>query len=103
MSEIKKPKQITVTVGGKDYVLQHPGVRKAIEINDFSRTDSGRYISGKLYPELMNHVIVNPKTDWEYWEEEDNFEFLDEVMAEATTFLNARKGRSELLQEEGRE
>lgn len=92
MSDVKKPKQITKNIGGIDFTFQHPGVRKAIQINDNCRDDKGRMLSELYFSELMEHVIVSPKTTWDFWEDDNHFEVMDEVMAEAARFLNTRKG-----------
>lgn len=89
---MSKPKQITKTIGGIEFTFQHPGIRKTLQINDTSRGDGGKFLSEQYYSQLMEHVIVNPKTNWEFWDEDENFELLDEVMATAATFLNTRKG-----------
>jgi hypothetical protein len=80
----KSGSQKTITVEEKEYVLQHPGVRAGVQIRGRSKDAMGNLDEEKYYTELMKYVIVKPKTDWEYWEE--NAGFL-EVMKEASTFL----------------
>jgi hypothetical protein len=68
------------------YTFQYPGLREAVKIRDRSKNQFGGLIEEKYYDELMKHVIVSPKTSWDYWEENEGFE---EVLAEAGTFLNS--------------
>lgn len=77
--------QKKVTVGGVEYTLQHPGVKRAIDIVDETVRDNGNPKVTALYENYMKDVIVDPKTDWDYWEENEG---LQEVMNEVSTFLN---------------
>lgn len=70
----------------KVYLFQHPGVRMGVQIRDRSKDQFGNLIEEKYWEQLMQHVIVKPKTDWDYWEENDGFM---EVMKEAANFLNS--------------
>ncbi|MDF2657762.1 MAG: hypothetical protein K0Q94_553 [Paenibacillus sp.] len=85
MSE-KKPKQLVKTIGGVEYTFQFPGVRKAIQISDASKDRFGNLKSEPLYDQLMEHVIVEPRTNWDYWDE--NMEHMEEVFGTAFRFLN---------------
>lgn len=80
----KSGTQKTIEVEGKEYTLQHPGVREGVKIRGRSKDQFGNLDEEKYYDELMKHVIVQPKTNWDYWEENDGFL---EVMKEASTFL----------------
>lgn len=66
------------------YILQYPGLREAVKIRDRSKNQFGGLVEEKYYEELMKHVIVSPKTNWEYWEQHDGF---SEVIGAANTFL----------------
>lgn len=68
----------------KEYILQHPGVREGVRIRGRAKDQFGNLDEEKYYEELMKHVIVSPKTNWDYWEENEGFL---EVMKEASTFL----------------
>jgi hypothetical protein len=63
-------KQETVTVEGVEYKFQFPGIRKAQQILDNHQ--------------LMEIVIIEPKTNWNYWDENAGYR---EVMALADNFL----------------
>lgn len=78
--------QKQVTVEGKEYTLQHPGVRAGVQLRDRSKDINGNMVEEKLYTELMNHVVVNPKVTWETVEEIGSKAFT-ELMKEASTFL----------------
>ncbi|TES45655.1 hypothetical protein [Shouchella lehensis] len=93
MAKLGKTKEVTITeVDEKGnekevvYTLQHPGVLKATEIIDATILDgSGKTSIKTMYDEYMKHVIVNPKTNWDYWEEHEG---LQKVMGECASFLN---------------
>lgn len=98
MAKLGKQTEVTITedVLDKDgkktdtvdvvYKLQHPGVKKATEILDATIVDgSGKTSITTMYEEYMKHVIVEPKTDWDYWEEHEG---MQKVMGECATFLN---------------
>lgn len=70
----------------KVYIFQYPGLREAVQIRDRSKNQFGGLIEEKYYDELMKHVIVSPKTNWEYWEEHEGFA---EVLGAANTFLTS--------------
>lgn len=77
-------KQETVTVEGVEYKFQFPGIRKAQQILDASKMLNG-VISDEAYNhQLMEIVIIEPKTNWDYWDENAGYR---EVMALADNFL----------------
>lgn len=66
------------------YLFQHPGVRAGVQLRGRAKDAAGGLDEEKYYEELMKKVIVQPRTTWEYWEENEGFQ---EVMKEASTFL----------------
>lgn len=78
--------QTTVTVQEVEYTLQHPGVRAGVQMRDRSKDLNGNLVEEKFYDELMKHVIVNPRVNWDTAEEIGNGAF-NELMKEASTFL----------------
>lgn len=72
------------TVQGVTYTFQFPGVKNTLEILDRSRNAFGNVVDSKYYEELMDNVIVEPKTDWDYWDEHNG---IREVMNLADNFL----------------
>ena len=68
----------------KEYLFQHPGVRGGVQLRGRSKDAMGNLDEEKYYEEIMKKVIVSPKTNWDYWEENEGFQ---EVMKEASTFL----------------
>ncbi|MFX3616222.1 MAG: hypothetical protein ACE3JK_01660 [Sporolactobacillus sp.] len=66
------------------YLFQFPGVLKAQEIIDSSKTVAGAFVEKKYNELLMKHVIVEPKTDWDYWDTHDGYR---RVLDAADTFL----------------
>ncbi|MGX7417811.1 hypothetical protein ACWOFR_03295 [Carnobacterium gallinarum] len=77
-------KQETIEIEGIEYTFQFPGIRKAQQILDSSKMLNG-VISDEAYNhQLMETVIVEPKTNWDYWDENSGYR---EVMALADNFL----------------
>ncbi|PDO11574.1 MAG: hypothetical protein BLM47_00080 [Candidatus Reconcilbacillus cellulovorans] len=86
MSEIKKPRQKTVTIGGIEFTFQFPGVRKALQMADESKDRYGNLLTEKYYGQIMEHVIVNPRTNWDFWD--DHLDIMEDVFEAAFRFLN---------------
>lgn len=89
-----KQKVITVELENgetKNYILQHPGARAGMELRDKAAGASGGMEQTKMFEGLMQKVIFldekGTKTNWEYWEQEENFAHQTEVFTEATRFL----------------
>lgn len=85
MSE-KRPKQLVKTIGGVEYTFQFPGVRKVLQMSDLSKDRFGNLRSEPYYDQIMEHVIVSPRTNWDYWD--NHVEHMEEVFGEAMRFLN---------------
>ncbi|MED4977223.1 hypothetical protein NST70_13675 [Weizmannia sp. FSL K6-0777] len=83
MAKIGEQKK--VTIDGIEYTLQFPGVREVVRMRDRNKNNVGQLVEEKYYEDVMKNVIVDPKTNWDYWEEHDGFK---EIMDEAATFLN---------------
>lgn len=66
------------------YLFQHPGVKGGVQLRGRAKDMNGNLDEEKYYGELMSKVIVQPKVNWDYWEENEGFQ---EVMKEASTFL----------------
>lgn len=84
--------QKIVEVEGIEYTLQHPGHRENARIQDRIQMGEGKVSTEKYYEELMKHVIVSPKVNWDYFEgnEKKGIEAVDgfeELMKEAGDFL----------------
>jgi hypothetical protein len=80
-------KQYTYTDSeGKEtvYTFQHPGVRGGVQLRGRAKDATGNLDEEKYYEELMKKVVVDPKNNWEYWEDNEGFQ---DVMKEASTFL----------------
>lgn len=85
----KKPfnkfgKQEVHEVSGTEYTFQFPGVRAAQQILDNSKGPAGIFVDETYNKQLMETVIVSPKTNWDYWDEHEGYR---EVMALADNFL----------------
>ncbi|MFD1777012.1 hypothetical protein [Paenibacillus rhizophilus] len=66
--EIFKQKQVT-TKSGKEYTLQHPGVRNVTKINDRVKNKHGINSEEKICEEMFKHVVVEPKLTIDDFEE----------------------------------
>ena len=77
-------KQETHTVGETEYKFQFPGVRAAQRILDNSKMGNGAFNDEAYHTQLMELVIVEPKTNWDFWDENEGYR---EVMALADNFL----------------
>lgn len=56
----KVAKTTTITVGGKEYKLQHPGVRWYLENTDNSRDARGFLSVSKYAQNILDNVVVDP-------------------------------------------
>lgn len=91
-------KQTTITFKREDetevkYLLQHPGVRRALEIQgSFFDAESGKIDMNIKREALMKNVIFKEdmkRTSWEYWEEV-GMEEAEFVFKEADKFLSGK-------------
>lgn len=72
-----------VEINGTLYKFQGIPVRNRVKFRDEAKNKHGVVIEEKYYESLMKHVIVNPKVDWDYFDEkEDDFEEVIKVAAE---------------------
>lgn len=86
MPKIGMQKQVTVEE--VEYTLQHPGTRAYAQIQDRIQMENGSPSNEKLSEEVFKHVIVQPKVDFDYFDEHEGYE---ELMKEAFTFLRTGK------------
>ncbi len=77
-------KQEVYTNSGIDYTFQFPGTRMTQEILDSAKVVGNVFSDTRYHEQLMEHVIVAPKTSFEYFDEHDGYR---EVMAAADRFL----------------
>ena len=70
-----------------EYTFQRPPMRDTVKMRDRCKDSNGELVEEKYYDEIMKHVIVEPKFDWEHWDEHEGFQ---EVMSEAIKFCNKR-------------
>lgn len=76
-----------------EYLLQHPGVRKGLEIqNAFFDSDSGKVNINLKNEAMMKNVIFKSdmtRTNWDYWEKV-GMEEAEYVFKEASSFLSGK-------------
>ena len=77
-------KQEKHKVAGVEYTFQFPGVKATIELLDRCKNRFGNVVDSAYFEEIMENVIIEPKTDWDYWDTHDG---LREVMELADNFL----------------
>jgi len=56
----KQPKTATITVNGKTYKLQHPGIRWYMENSDRARGAGGAIQTAVYAQSLLDHVVADP-------------------------------------------
>lgn len=73
-------------VNGTKYTFQFPGVRAANEMADRAKNEHGVMMQTKLQEELWKHVVVDPKVNFEYFE--DKLEDYPKVLEVANEVFN---------------
>ncbi|MED3439273.1 hypothetical protein P4393_07290 [Bacillus subtilis] len=92
-------KQKKVTIQGIEYTLQHPGTRRMVELQDEAvNLNTGKPTSADLYELYMKEVVVDPKVNYEYFDEHEGFM---ELMREVQSFLIDETQTKAVLQKEG--
>jgi len=82
-----------VKIGGKEFTLQHPGIRAGGQLRDKSRDKNGQMSEDKLYANYMKHVIIEPAQlnydTFEQWFDDGEFTPSDfnKLMQAATKFV----------------
>ncbi|MED4933992.1 hypothetical protein [Heyndrickxia coagulans] len=84
VKQSKFGKQEKHKVAGVEYTFQFPGVKATIELLDRCKNRFGNVVDSAYFEEIMENVIIEPKTDWDYWDTHDG---LREVMELADNFL----------------
>ncbi|TDX43703.1 hypothetical protein [Orenia marismortui] len=85
MSNATEGKKKTVKVNGKDYTLQHPGIRWFIKHSDSSKDTQGNFSNEKYIDGLLENVVIQQVT----MEDFDSISALRELVDEIETFLGA--------------
>ncbi len=80
-------KQKKVTVNGKEYLLQHPGVRSVTKITDRIKNKHGVPSDEKLADEMLTHVVVDPKVRMEDFED---YGEMSELVGKAFGFITGQ-------------
>ncbi|MFY0324907.1 hypothetical protein [Bacillus sp. YIM B13590] len=92
-------KQKKVTIQGTEYTLQHPGTRRMVELQDEAvNLNTGKPTSADLYDLYMKEVVVDPRVNYEYFDEHEGFM---ELMREVQSFLIDETQTKAVLQKEG--
>lgn len=77
------------TKSGKEYLLQHPGVRSVTRITDRVKNKHGIASDEKMADEMLTHVVVDPKTRMEDFGED--FAELSEIVGKAYAFITGQE------------
>lgn len=83
----KAPKTKVVKIGGKDFKMQHPGVKWYMENTDACRNANGVVQTAKYAQSLLDFVVVEPNGM-----KVDDFESvadLEQLIQESETFLRS--------------
>ncbi|MUG68641.1 hypothetical protein GNP94_21970 [Paenibacillus campinasensis] len=75
------------TKSGKEYTLQHPGVRMVTKIVDRTKNKHGVTSDERLGDEMLQHIVVDPKLKMENF---DDYAEYFEVINEAYLFMTGQ-------------
>lgn len=81
-----------VSKSGKEYMLQHPGVRAVTKITDRVKNKHGIPLDERLAEEMLQHVVVNPKLRIDDFE---SYRELTEVVGAAFAFITGQDDDSQ--------
>ncbi|MEK4520014.1 hypothetical protein NSS64_32545 [Paenibacillus sp. FSL H8-0122] len=84
-------KKIT-TKSGKEYTLQHPGVRNVTKITDRVKNKHGIPSDERLAEEMLQHVIVEPKMRLDDF---DSYMEMTEIVGKAFAFITGQDDEPE--------
>lgn len=92
-NQVIKPKQATIEVGEekRKFVLQHPGARAAVAMRDRCKNKHGQLLEENYYTEIMKNVIMEPKVNYDYFDQEGNEDLFTPLMEQAIKFVNNDK------------
>ncbi|WP_342547657.1 hypothetical protein NST69_27585 [Paenibacillus sp. FSL P2-0089] len=79
-------KKVT-TKSGKDYTLQHPGVRNVTKITDRVKNKHGIPSDERLAEEMLQHVVVEPKMRLDDFE---SYGEMTEIVGKAFAFITGQ-------------
>lgn len=88
-----KGKQVTETFGGDKFIFQHPGIQKAVQMQDESVDQNGNRSGEVLYKEFLDHVVflevdgVPTRITMDHFEKYDSMKVFSEVMKFASKFI----------------
>jgi hypothetical protein len=86
-------KQKNVKINGEDFVLQHPGARWYIKLNDRCQNRFGVLQREKYTDEILDNVVVKPtdiKSLDDFGPDRDcGMDVFNQLMEEAESFLNS--------------
>lgn len=82
------PKQKIVNIGGKEYVLQHPGVKWYLECTDRCKNRNGVMLTAKYTEEMLENVVVDPKVTLDDFE--DDVAAVEQLLAEIEKFFRGK-------------
>ncbi|MEK5036366.1 hypothetical protein MKY96_33590 [Paenibacillus sp. FSL R7-0302] len=81
-----KQKKVT-TKSGKEYTLQHPGVRNVTKITDRVKNKHGIPSDERLAEEMLQHVVVEPKVRLDDF---DSYGEMTEIVGKAFAFITGQ-------------
>lgn len=82
------PRQKTVTVNGKEFMLQHPGARWYIGLQDRCKNRAGVLLTEKYTEEILDNVLVDPKMKIDDFEED--IDTVERLVVEVERFLRGK-------------
>ncbi|MDO4719638.1 MAG: hypothetical protein Q4A78_03165 [Peptostreptococcaceae bacterium] len=84
--------QKKITVNGTEYTMQNMPFKQYYEMQERCQDKHGNLLATKFYPEIFDHVIIDPKVSWDDF---DSIEELEDVIRAATSFLMRREKQGE--------
>ncbi|GBF73052.1 hypothetical protein PA598K_01337 [Paenibacillus sp. 598K] len=81
-----------VTKSGKEYKLQHPGVRAVTKITDRIKNKHGIPSDERLAEEMLQYVVVEPKMRLDDF---DSYAEMTEIVGKAFAFITGQDDEPE--------
>ncbi len=81
--------QKTVSIYGKEYTLQKITPREWSRLKERCRNRNGHMVEERFITEILEHIVVDPKVNFDDFEEVAEVE---ELIGEAVSFQQGKRG-----------
>lgn len=82
-------KQKKVTINGKEFTLQHPGVRWYVKTTDVCKNHLGVLQNEKYIDAIFENVVVDPVVKMDDFD--DDYETMNKLVLEVERFLKGQQ------------